>query len=108
MNLLSSFSLSMIKEYPCEIKACEISEKDVKELIATNALTFKIGHPSFAEILSKRFGCKIDSLREKVIINKGESAVVAQIITSRLPEGKVLGVDELENTEIKFIKIEVL
>jgi len=106
MTLLSSFSFSMIEEYPCEIRAEEISLTEIKEKIKKGEIDFKIGHSSFAEVLSQMLDFKIEAIREKIKLKKGETVIIAQIFGStRLPEGKILTSEEIRNLEIKFIQI---
>lgn len=105
MILLSSFSLSMIEEYPSTAEFEEVSQDYIKKLISENQMVFKIGHPSYALVLSEIFGVKIEAVREKLVFKKGDSFVVAQIITDRLPEGKVLTEEEIKKLQIKFIKV---
>ncbi|MEM3609905.1 MAG: DUF1874 domain-containing protein [Candidatus Anstonellales archaeon] len=105
MTLLSSFSLSMIEEYPARAEFEEVSADYLKKLISENEIVFKIGHPSYASVLSKMLGVKIEAVREKLTFKRGESFIVAQLITNRLPEGKVLSDDEIEKLQIKFIKV---
>lgn len=104
MTLLSSFSLSMIENYPAMAEFEEVSSDYLKKLISEDQIVFKIGHPSYASVLSEIFGVKIDAVREKLVFKKGESFIVAQIIADRLPEGKVLTEEEIKKLQIKFIK----
>jgi len=109
MTILSSFSFSMIEEYPCEIRAEEISLNEIKEKIKKGEIDFKIGHPSFAEVLSQMLDFKIEAIREKIKLKKGDTAIIAQIFGStRLPEGKILTSNEIKKLEIKFIKISLI
>ncbi len=108
MFLLSSFSLSMIENYPADIHFEEISQDEIKNLISQNKIEFYIGHPSYAEVLSEIFDKKIEAVRFKLTIKKGEDFIVAQLITNRLPEGKVLTKEEIKKIEIKFIKGKIL
>lgn len=107
MILLSSFSFSMVEKFPVNIKAEEISLGEVKALAEKGELDFKIGHPSYATILSEMLAVNIESIREKITLKKGENAIVAQIITDRLPEGKILNEEELKKLQIKFIEIQI-
>lgn len=108
MFLLSSFSLSMIENFPADIKLEELPFNTVKELAEKGELVYKIGHSSYAQVLSEMLGTEINAVREKIIIKKGEKALIAQIITDRLPEGKILTSEEIKKLKIKFIKLEIL
>lgn len=105
MKLVSSFSLSMIESYPAKAEFEEVSQDYIKKLISEDQIVFKIGHPSYASVLSEIFGVKIEAVREKQTFKKGESFIVAQIIADRLPEGKVLSEEEIKKLQIKFIKV---
>ncbi|MCX7648280.1 MAG: DUF1874 domain-containing protein [Elusimicrobiales bacterium] len=105
MTLVSSFSLSMVEEYPAKAEFEEVSVDYIKKLISENKIVFKIGHPSYASVLSEIFGVKIYAVREKLVFKKGESFVVAQIMADRLPEGKVLTEEEIKKLKIKFVKV---
>lgn len=105
MKLVSSFSLSMIESYPAKAEFEEVSIDYLKKLISENQIVFKIGHPSYASVLSEIFGVKIEAVREKLTFKRGESFIVAQLITDRLPEGKVLSENEIEKLQIRFIKV---
>ncbi|HOJ85620.1 MAG TPA: DUF1874 domain-containing protein [Elusimicrobiales bacterium] len=105
MILLSSFSLSMVEDYPAKAEFEEVSIDYLKKLVSEDQIVFKIGHPSYASVLSEIFGVKIDAVREKLVFKKGESFVVAQIIADRLAEGKVLTEEEIKKLKIKFVKV---
>lgn len=108
MKLLSSFSFSMITEYPVNIKAEELSVGEVKDLIEKNFIEFKIGHPSFANVLSQLLGVKVEAEREKILLGKNEKAIIAQLYgAQRFPEGKVLSEDEIKLLDIRFIKVSI-
>ncbi|MCG2726426.1 MAG: DUF1874 domain-containing protein [Elusimicrobia bacterium] len=108
MKLLSSFSFSMVNEYPIEILAQEVSRNRVKAMLKRKEVEPSIGHPSLAAVFSGVFGMKIESERVKIKLKKGEKALIAQLFrANRLPEGRILTIEDIKKIKIKFLLIEI-
>ena len=74
--LLNAFSLQMIEHIaPCNISIREVFNPDLSELKSC------VGHIDTANMLG------VDYNRCNVTLNKGDFAIVAQVVGGRLPEG---------------------
>ena len=101
LYILSGFSLSMLP-VPCAVemivhevdaekarKVIDCARRDGKEIVSA------VGHESTAKILSELLGFEVPVNRIMVKLEEGDEAVIFQLFT-RLPEGRVLNRDELE------------
>ncbi len=112
--LTNSFTLSMIMpdllSSGVVIKADPISLEEVKALIAGGFVS-AVGHESTAKVLSSLLGTEVPFNRAQIAIT-GEDIIVSFQFMVRLPEGKVLGEDEVitlyNEGKIKFFKVEVI
>lgn len=69
-----------------------------------NSVDSYIGHADTAAVVSDILGVEVECQRRFGHIDKGETAIVAQVVGGRLPEGCT---KLSENMEIKFYKVEV-
>jgi hypothetical protein len=83
MLIVNAFSLNMFDPSICFPVFREIDVNEVK----TYPLESAIGHADTARILSGILGVDISTNRISVTLNPGDSAIVAQYIGPRLPEG---------------------
>jgi hypothetical protein len=112
--LCNSFTLSMITpdilDAGVVIKASPISLEEVKALIKEGFVS-AVGHESTAKVLSKLLGTDVPFNRAQIAITGGDIIVSFQFMV-RLPEGKVLGEDEVlalyNEGKIKFFRVEVV
>ena len=74
MYLLNAFSLQMIHDFPCSISIREIE-------VLPEGLESAVGHSDTARILGVAMN------RINVVLNRGDTAYVAQLQSGRLPEG---------------------
>lgn len=100
LYILSAFSLNMIKDRGwIHLNIIELSPATAKEMLERAKskgmeVISAIGHPATASIASKILGIDVKPNRINVTLEDGDEALVFQI-ASRLPEGKILGEDEL-------------
>jgi len=112
--LCNSFTLSMISPSLLEggaiIKASPISLGEVKALLKEGFVS-AVGHESTARVLSSLLGTDVPFNRAQISIKEGDVIVSFQFLV-RLPEGKVLGDDEVlalyNEGKIKFFRVEVI
>jgi hypothetical protein len=112
--LTNSFTLSMISPSLLTegaiIKASPISVGEVKALLKEGFVS-AVGHESTARILSMLLGTEVPFNRAQISIKEGDVIVSFQFLI-RLPEGKVLGEDEVlalyNEGKIKFFRVEVI
>jgi len=112
--LCNSFTLSMIApsllEQGAIIKASPISLGEVKALLKEGFVS-AVGHESTARVLSVLLGTEVPFNRAQIAIREGDVIVSFQFMV-RLPEGKVLGEDEVlalyQEGKIKFFRVEVI
>ena len=93
--LANAFSLSMLppkKEFELHIREIDINE--VKEWLKLK-FTSVIGHEATASVLSQLLGIQIPVNRIQIKLEHGDILIVFQLMT-RLPEGKILTREELE------------
>lgn len=105
-KLLNAFSLSMV-EPGSTIKTKTLSLESVKFMAVPHRCGFDscIGHADTAKILSDLLGQEIKANRKNILLQNGESAVVAQYKGPRLPEGTI---SLPEGATIEFILISVI
>lgn len=92
----NAFSLQMLREFPMSIKIDEISQSQF-QAIKYDA-TSVVGHLDTANILGVVFN------RASIVLNKGDTLIVAQLQGGRLPEGTT---SLPEGFTFKFLKIEI-
>ncbi len=76
-------------------QACEIIQKTIDQEGA-DAIVSAIGHESTARLLSQLLDHPIPANRIAITMTTGDQAVVIRL-TQRLPEGKILGNEELKS-----------
>ncbi len=112
--LCNSFTLSMIDPSLLEggaiIKASPISLGEVKALLKEGFVS-AVGHESTAKVLGRLLGVEVPFNRVQISIKEGDVIISFQFLI-RLPEGKVLGEDEVlalyNEGKIKFFRVEVI
>jgi hypothetical protein len=112
--LANSFTLSMISPSLLEggvvIKASPISLGEVKALLKEGFVS-AVGHESTARVLGRLLGVEVPFNRVQISVGKGDVIISFQFLI-RLPEGKVLGEDEVialyQEGKIKFFRVEVI
>jgi hypothetical protein len=95
----NAFSLSMLTP-PTAIKVVEASVEDVKNILSSNFIS-AIGHDATSQIISAQTGIQVPTNRVSIQLKAGDTLVVFQLLT-RLPEGKILGVDEMKGIPSKW------
>jgi hypothetical protein len=92
------------------IKASPITLEEAKSLLQQGFVS-AVGHESTAKVLSSLLGTNVPFNRAQIAITGGDVIVSFQFLV-RLPEGKVLGDDEVmalyQEGKIKFFKVEIL
>jgi len=73
-----------------------ISEMEAKHWIATKKWISAVGHPATARVISDLLDVNVPADRIQVTFEPGDEALVFKLDT-RLPEGKVLTVEELQD-----------
>jgi len=112
--LTNSFTLSMIVPSLLEkgaiIKASPISLGEVKALLQEGFIS-AVGHESTARVLGRLLGVEVPFNRVQISVEEGDVIISFQFLV-RLPEGKVLGDDEVlalyNEGKIKFFRVEVI
>ena len=100
LYIANAFSLNMLTEKQHTIDVLEVSVDDVKYVIDEAIekgmeIVGAVGHLSTAQLLSQLLGINIPMDRKAIKLNRGDAVIVFQL-TERLPEGKVLNLQELE------------
>ena len=95
----NAFSLSMLTP-PTTIKVVEASVEDVKNILSSNFIS-AIGHEATSQVISVQLGIQVPTNRINIKLSAGDVLIVYQLLT-RLPEGKILGVDEMRQVPSKW------
>lgn len=104
MKLFNAFSIQMIDiEVIANVEFTAINKEEAARLLF-NSVDSYIGHVDTAAVVSNFLGIQVECKRRFGHIDKGEAAIVAQVVGGRLPEGCT---KLPENMEIKFYKVEV-
>lgn len=85
----------------------EVAIDYLKSYIADGNCQSVIGHQGTADVLSAKFGMNIPMNRTNLKVRYGDSIYVAQLGT-RLAEGQVLSVDELQAVPLSFWVVTVM
>lgn len=101
MKLLNAFSLNMFNPSSCFPIFREVNVDEVKN----TSLVSAIGHADTANVLSNILERNIPVNRSTVSLAEGDSAIVAQYIGPRLPEGATT---LPEGARIKFYHVKMV
>ena len=87
MKLFNAFSIQMISALDeASVSFKKISVEQAKNLLADGVDSY-IGHTDTAAVISDLLGMEIQAQRRFGTLVPGETAIVAQVIGGRLPEG---------------------
>lgn len=104
MKLFNAFSIQMIDiEDVANVEFKAINKEEAARLLS-NSVESYIGHVDTAAVVSDILDIEVECQRRFGHIDKGEAAVVAQVVGGRLPEGCT---KLPENMAIKFFRVEV-
>jgi hypothetical protein len=95
----NAFSLSMITP-PVTITVTEASVEDVKGILA-RGFTSAVGHEATSQVITAQLSIPVPTNRVSIQLKQSDVLVVFQLL-SRLPEGKILGVDEMRQIPAKW------
>ena len=110
LYLANAFSLNMLeldKKDVVDIRIVKLKEDEVKYLLSRNEFESVIGHESTANIISEKLGIKVEASRKAIKLKEGDRVIVFQLL-QRLPEGKVLSKEELEQVPCSWFLVRVL
>jgi len=102
--LANAFSLSMLVP-PASIRVTEVTVDDVKRVVAQGFVS-AIGHDATAKIISTQLGVQLPVNRVAIQLKPGDLLLVFQLL-ARLPEGKILSVDEMKQMPAKWFLVTV-
>jgi len=75
----NAFSFQMIRDPNCLLAVHELQKEEFEKL--TEGVLSVVGHEDLAHVLGVKYN------RENLVLNKGDTLYVAQVIGGRLPEG---------------------
>jgi Domain of unknown function (DUF1874). len=104
--LANAFSLSMLPFKSATIKVKEVSVEEVKQLLTKHYVS-AVGHESTAQLLSQLLSINVPVNRTAITLKPRDVLIVFQLLT-RLPEGKVLSIEEIQKLPFKFYVVEVV
>jgi len=102
--IANAFSLSMLTP-PATLTVAEVGAEDVKNIIK-DGFTSAVGHEATSQIISVQLGVQVPVNRISIKLVAGDTLIVYQLLT-RLPEGKVLGVDEMRQLQAKWYVVRI-
>jgi ribosomal protein S27AE len=110
LYLSNAFSLGMIASPEAVIHVEEISKGraaiEVTAALHDDRFKSVIGHEATASILSELLGIQVAVNRERITLRNGDELIVFQLLT-RLPEGKILAVDEIRKLGYRFFLVSI-
>lgn len=106
--ILSAFSLNSLTKFPAEIKVNEISKQETLQIIKDRGFVSYIGHQSTADIISNILQQPVIFNRQTVCISQDSDCIIAQVnLGKRLTEGQILSANEISESSVKFLYLEV-
>jgi len=108
--LSNAFSLSMLNlaSEDAFLYVGEITKEKAKEILSKNTFMSTIGHESTAYVMSQILGLEVKMNRATVQASEDDAIIVFQLLGARLPEGVILGEEEIARIPYKFFLIEQL
>lgn len=101
--LVNAFSVNMIPAGG-SISFTLVSKEEAKSIIAEGDFVSAIGHVDTMAVVNSELGTSFEANRVSVVLNSGDSCLLAQYIGPRLPEGTT----ELpEGAEIRYFTVDV-
>jgi hypothetical protein len=88
------------------VRLKKISKDQAVEILKNNKFVSAVGHQATADVLTEILGIKIEMNRIAVKMDKGDVGIHF-FLKQRLPEGAVLGKDELDKLSYDLILSEV-
>ena len=105
--LCNTFSLNMVdfeERKVVDIRIVKLTEEEAKQWLENNEFISAIGHESTAKIISQRLGIDVKPNRIQIKMKEGDMAIVFQLL-QRLPEGKVLSEQELQQIPVAWFMV---
>ncbi|MEM2294314.1 MAG: DUF1874 domain-containing protein [Nitrososphaerota archaeon] len=100
----SAFSLAMLKYSPSQLTVIKLDDEAAKRTVEGSEFISIVGHESTAKMMTELLGVPIPVNRSMVQLEPGDIVLVFQIMV-RLPEGKVLTLEELKETPHAWYKV---
>jgi hypothetical protein len=106
MYLINSFSLNMLDDLdkPTTVYIYPKTAEWVRERLPRSGFVSAVGHTSTARVLSNVLGFEVPTNRITVKLKRFDTAIVAQYIGPRLPEGATR---LPEGAKVKFFLVQV-
>jgi len=79
----------------------KISIGKARNILSKNEFISAVGHESTAKFLTQLLGINIPFSRIQIKMQKGDRAIVFKLL-DRLPEGRVLSVNEMKNVRYEI------
>ncbi|MEM3829332.1 MAG: DUF1874 domain-containing protein [Conexivisphaerales archaeon] len=101
----NAFSLNMLDvTASTTLVVNRVTVADVKKHLPLKSF---VGHQATADLLTKLLDTQIQFNRDELKLYPGDTLFIFQLMT-RLPEGKVLTIDELQTLQYKWYAVTVL
>lgn len=101
LGLLNSPILTSDGEYKMELISAQTAAKLYRVYAEADNIDSAIGHESTAKVLSTLFDANVPANRQQFKQQVGQKALVCRLL-SRIPEGKILSVEEIEDLGYEF------
>jgi methylase of polypeptide subunit release factors len=104
--VVNAFSLAMLQQTESLVLVKRITLEEAKKMLQAG-FESAVGHESTANVLSQLLGIQIKAERRQITLTSDTILLVFQLL-SRLPEGKILSMEELMQVQYAFYTVELL
>ena len=101
--LTNAFSLGMLTRPKADVLVKEITLERAIELMQEKFIS-AVGHEATAQFITQLTGIPVSTNRINVALRDGDELLVFQLL-GRLPEGKILTIEEMKNIPYKIYHI---
>ena len=109
--ITNAFSLGMLAKAPTTITVEEIDVSSARKIVGAarerGELVSAVGHEATAKLLTGILGEDVAYNRVPIKLTDGDVVVVFQLL-DRIPEGKILSVEEIRAMKYKFYLVRVV
>jgi len=107
IKLLNVFTFSMVENFPVNVLAETVHVDVAKKFIIEDGFESFVGHEAAAKMYSAILGVEVPMNRVSTRLKGGDRAIIGQYMGPRLPEGKVLSLEEMQAAPMKWLHVEV-
>ena len=105
--IANAFSINMLplgEGEKATVTITRISPEFARQVAATTAFESAVGHEATAQLLTAVLGVTVPYNRVSITLSAGDTLIVAMPAV-RLPEGKVLSIEELQQINFYLVTV---